>query len=100
MNAGKSKEMVCSSGVKMIVNSGSGPVVSLGKECPMGTGMFDTICTVVLTAVTAPPHVGCVVWTLIRKMLQTNIPGTIIKFIANYIKGRNAYTTYINHTFS
>ena len=33
--------------------------------------------------------------TLIRKLLQTNIPGTIIKFIANYIKGRKAYTTYI-----
>ena len=31
--------------------------------------------------------------TLIRKLLQT-----IIKFIANYIKGRKAYTTYINHT--
>ena len=27
--------------------------------------------------------------TLIRKLLQTKIPGTIIKFIANYIKGRN-----------
>ena len=26
--------------------------------------------------------------TLIRKLLQTNIPGTIIKFIANYIKRR------------
>ena len=36
--------------------------------------------------------------TLIRKLLQTNIPGTIIKFIANYIKGRKANTTYINHT--
>ena len=36
--------------------------------------------------------------TLIRKLLQTNIPGTIIKFIANYIKGRTAYTTYRNHT--
>ena len=33
--------------------------------------------------------------TLIRKLLQTNIPGTIIKFIANYIKGGKAYTTYI-----
>ena len=31
--------------------------------------------------------------TLIRMLLQTNIPGTIIKFIANYIKGRKAYTT-------
>ena len=32
-------------------------------------------------------------------MLQTKIPGTIIiKFIANYIKGRKAYTTYRNHT--
>ena len=38
--------------------------------------------------------------TLIRKLLQTKIPGTIIKFIANYIKGRKAYTTYINHTSS
>ena len=36
--------------------------------------------------------------TLIRKLLQTNIPGTIIKFIENYIKGRKAYTTYINQT--
>ena len=38
--------------------------------------------------------------TLIRKLLQTNIPGTIIKFIANYIKGRKVYTTYRHHTFS
>ena len=38
--------------------------------------------------------------TLIRKLLQTNIPGTIIKFIANHIKGRKAYTTYRNHTSS
>ena len=36
--------------------------------------------------------------TLIKKLLQTNILGTIIKLIANYIKGRNAYTTYRNHT--
>ena len=36
--------------------------------------------------------------TLIRKLLQTNIPATIIKFIANYIKGRKAYTTYRNYT--
>ena len=35
--------------------------------------------------------------TLIRKLLQTNIPGTIIKFIANYIKGHKAYTTNWNH---
>ena len=28
---------------------------------------------------------------LIRKLLYTKIPGTIIKFIANYIKGRKAY---------
>ena len=38
--------------------------------------------------------------TLIRKLLQTKIPGAIIKFIANYIKGLKAYTTYRNHTFS
>ena len=36
--------------------------------------------------------------TLIRKLLLTKIPGTIIKFIENYIKGRKANTTYINHT--
>ena len=36
--------------------------------------------------------------TLIRKLLQTNITGTIIKFIATYIKGRKAYTIYRNHT--
>ena len=29
--------------------------------------------------------------TLIRKLLQTMIPGTIIKFIANYIKGRKVF---------
>ena len=32
--------------------------------------------------------------TLIGKLLQTNIPETIIKSIANYIKGRKAYTTH------
>ena len=39
------------------------------------------------------------IYTLIRKLLQTNIPSTIIKFITNYIKGREAYITYRNHTF-
>ena len=38
--------------------------------------------------------------TLIRKLLQTNIPGTIIKFIENYIKGHKAYTRYRNHISS
>ena len=38
--------------------------------------------------------------TLIRKLLETKIPGTIIKFVVNYIKGHKAYTTYINHTSS
>ena len=36
--------------------------------------------------------------TLLRKLIQTNIPGKIIKFIVNYIKGRKAYITYRNHT--
>ena len=35
---------------------------------------------------------------VIRKLLQTKISGTIIKFIANYIKGRKAYTIYGNYT--
>ncbi|MGK2940486.1 MAG: reverse transcriptase domain-containing protein [Immundisolibacter sp.] len=34
--------------------------------------------------------------TLIHKTHQTNIPPTILKFTANYIKGRKAYTTYQN----
>ena len=38
--------------------------------------------------------------TLTRKRLHTNIPGTIIKFIANYIKGRKTYTTYRNYISS
>ena len=38
--------------------------------------------------------------TLIRKLLQTNIPGTIIMIITNNIKGRKAYTTYRSHTSS
>ena len=38
--------------------------------------------------------------TLIRKLIQTKIPGTIIKFIANYIKGRKVYTKYRNITSS
>ena len=38
--------------------------------------------------------------TLIRKLLHTKIPGTIIKLIANYIKECKAHTTYINHTSS
>ena len=36
--------------------------------------------------------------TLIRKQLQTKTPSIIIKFLANYIKGRKAYTTYRNNT--
>ena len=36
--------------------------------------------------------------TLIRKLLQTNISGTIIRFIANYIKVHKAYITYRNPT--
>ena len=38
--------------------------------------------------------------TVIRKLLHARIPCTIIKYIANYIKGCKAYTTYINHTSS
>ena len=35
--------------------------------------------------------------TLIHKLHSTNIPNTILKFIANYIKGRKQYTLYNNH---
>ena len=44
-----------------------------------------------VSAVTVSQLVGCVVWSL---------PGTTIKFIANYIKERKGYTTYRNHTSS
>ena len=36
--------------------------------------------------------------TLTHKLHQTNIPHNIIKYIANYIKGRKAYTTFRNKT--
>ena len=36
----------------------------------------------------------------LKKLLQTKISSTIIKLIANYIKGRKVYTTYRNHTSS
>ena len=36
--------------------------------------------------------------TLTHKLHQTNIRHTIIKYIANYIKGRKAYTTFRNKT--
>ena len=34
--------------------------------------------------------------TLIGKLLQTSTPGTILKFVANYIMGRKAYTSFRN----
>ena len=42
-------------------------------------------------------HLIINIHTLIRKLLHTNIPGTISKFIANCIKGRKSYTTCRNH---
>jgi hypothetical protein len=36
--------------------------------------------------------------TLIAKVQSTNTPPTIIKFVANYLKGRKAYTTYKHAT--
>ena len=36
--------------------------------------------------------------TLTKKLLDTQIPPILIKFIANYIKGRNAFITYNNKT--
>ena len=35
---------------------------------------------------------------LTQKLLKTNIPNNIIKFLANYLKGRNAYTILHNIT--
>ena len=68
------------------------------------TAVWQTLCK--LYRPLPPPAMGARlpfttinIHTLIRKLLQTNIPGTIIKFIANYITGRKAYTTYRNHTY-
>ena len=36
--------------------------------------------------------------TLTKKLLDTQIPPILIKFIVNYIKGRKAFTTYNNKT--
>ena len=36
--------------------------------------------------------------TLIDKLTHTNIPHTILRYIANYIKGRMTYTTFRNHS--
>ena len=35
--------------------------------------------------------------TLIGKLLQTSTPGTILKFVVNYIKGRKSYTSFRSH---
>ena len=35
---------------------------------------------------------------LIHKIHNTQIPTTIMKFLANYLKGRRQYTSYNNHT--
>ena len=37
-------------------------------------------------------ELGC-----IGKLLQTSTPSMILKFVANYIKGRKAYTSFRNH---
>ena len=34
------------------------------------------------------------IYTLINKLHQTTVPNTIVKFIANYIKGRKGFTIY------
>ena len=40
------------------------------------------------------------IYTLMRMLLHTRIPGTIITVFANYFNGRKAYTTYRNHIAS
>ena len=38
------------------------------------------------------------IYQIIHKIHNTHIPTTIIKFLANYLKGRRQYTSYNNHT--
>ena len=56
--------------------------------------------TITLTLDMSYPFNTINIHTLIRKLLQTKIPDTIIKLIVNYIKGRKVSTTYINLTSS
>ena len=66
-----------------------------------------TVCTMAPPALTITVALDMIkafvtinIHTLIRKLLQTKIPGTIIKSIANYIKVHKANTTYRNRTSS
>ena len=54
------------------------------RNSPRRSKAFDTV----------NPH------TFIHKLHNTNILNTILKYIANYIKGREQYTLYNNHKFT
>ena len=66
----------------------------------MGFDQMAPLARTIIVALDMSKAFDTITCTLIRKLLQTKIPGTIIKFIANYIKGRKTYTTYRNHTSS
>ena len=67
--------------------------------CCVGFAPLDVICDELHVCARKSKAFETInIHTLIRKLLQTNIPGTLIKLIVNYIKGRKAYTTYRNHT--
>ena len=68
-------------------------------ECAFTLPMRTECCMFVMCCIIFPWQLFCsAIFPRYFVVLQTKIPGTIIKFIANYIKGRNAYTTYRNYT--
>ena len=62
-------------------------------HCSKGNQMAPPVWTITVVLDMSKAFDTINIHTLIWKLLQTNIPGTIIKFIANYINGRKAYTT-------
>ena len=57
---------------------------------PLLNWRVDTVNTITVALDMSKAFDTINIHTLIRKLLQTNIPGTIFKFIANYIKGCKA----------
>ena len=68
-----------------------------GKDTDKGIS-YRPISLLSVLAMTLEKSLLPYIHTLIRKLLQSNIPDTIIKFMANYNNGRKAYTTYRNYT--
>ena len=60
--------------------------------------MAPLVRTIAVTLDTSKAFDTINIHTLIRKLLYTNIPGTILKLIANYLKGRKIQKSHIHTT--